>query len=1109
MWSSKVLLLENAADQAAAVRASLVAAGYRLSISRFEADGLTKAREWRPDIVVLASTYVKAGLVPFSRRIREEAGPSSRLVIASSLAPERLLEAEPDLKALSDGFVRRPYSPMKLMELLDRLSGRKEESPAGGAADGGSLEGKRVLLLDGDGAIYRVMQETLAPKGVKVEVLHWEGAVRHCRARPPQAVILGWPPPEGFSVEKLREIHEGWGGGEIPILLLSSSGREEVKAHTPVLLNMARMLFTKPVPWNQFFHFLGRILEAAPPSRPSEGGGTVLDRFQQEMEAKFLEVEELKRLLKEAEKSAGQLPAALRDQGALREESLALRDRLEAARVQAAVDLGKMRLREAELEAKLEGLTREKEEAESRARDLIDESASRREEVERALLEARKEKEHSMEEAALLRADLEKALVEKEQAEEKVQAALLSMNKEREKLRLEGEEDRDSLQRIRVEMAKIQEREAERVKEIGERERERVRLQAEVKAFREKDDGYARRLDSLRAEVEKLRSREAGKEEREQSVSGRIAELEARLKEKEMSAEALGEDLAERDGKIADLERQLESSAMAVAGLDEELSGLRHGLAESEAALAGMTVREARLAREKEDLEAMDRRELDRLRKKLEEEKLRSGEVEAELERLRAVSVETASAEERAERLEVLLKEREDSIGRLEGELREKEGAVGRLESLLEEKREEFEALFDTRERELALMRRQVEDLQREQGRSGERADNLEDLLKETRSHLDEERRSRSTLEKESRRALHEEEEKRREIETQLSGAHRRAVEAEAGRLEYDKLQQMLQNVIARAQSEVIERSRKEAEFQERLRASVEEKKFLLARLERELAEAVEREKRLRDALDSTLKNRRDLMPAPFRQERDTLPVILSPPPAAASSWSGRSFALAGLVLLLVAAGGWLVLRAPSPGETLQPQAAFETVIPGVPSSGEDAISGHRRVWEAWTRKDVSGGVFFQATLRSEEEIAAEVEAERKSRGWSEDQSVQKLARLLEPYSFGENYYFYLYLKNLQPGHPPYANDIYSHLALRDDKGNEAPAFMPDDMDEHRRVYSFTSGGLSKSRDELIYEVTVPVAFSRGSLLERPAYIELLAFNIGASSRRVLTWELK
>ena len=137
------------------------------------------------------------------------------------------------------------------------------------------------------------------------------------------------------------------------------------------------------------------------------------------------------------------------------------------------------------------------------------------------------------------------------------------------------------------------------------------------------------------------------------------------------------------------------------------------------------------------------------------------------------------------------------------------------------------------------------------------------------------------------------------------------------------------------------------------------------------------------------------------------------------------------------------------------------------------------------------------------------MEAEKSARGWSEEQAKREYQALLEPYRFEDHFYFYLYLKNLEPGYPSYVDDIYAQLSLRDDQGNETEAFLPPDLEKNRRVYSFTSGDLSKSREGLTYEVTVPVAFSRADLAGKPSYIQLLAYNIGASSRRVLTWEME
>jgi len=315
--------------------------------------------------------------------------------------------------------------------------------------------------------------------------------------------------------------------------------------------------------------------------------------------------------------------------------------------------------------------------------------------------------------------------------------------------------------------------------------------------------------------------------------------------------------------------------------------------------------------------------------------------------------------------------------------------------------------------------------------------------------------------------------------------------------------------VVSRAQEEVVDRTRKEVELRERLKTSLEEKKFLLSRLERELREAGARERRLSDLLDRSLRSSAQMAASlgEGHSGPDNLPVAV-PEPAGPERRPPRfpramAAAMAGLLL---AGGGWLALRdrgdsGPAVESAKAPVAAK--------APGPDPLSSQREVWEQWTRSDVSGGVLLQATLRSPQEIAAEVEAEKSSRGWSDQEARRQHQALLEPYRFEDNFYFYLYLKNLEPGYPSYIDDIYTQLSLRDDKGNEAGAFLPPDLEKYRRVYSFTSGDLSKSREGLIYEVTVPVAFSRAALAGNPSYIQLLAYNLGSSSRRVLTWEME
>ena len=59
--------------------------------------------------------------------------------------------------------------------------------------------------------------------------------------------------------------------------------------------------------------------------------------------------------------------------------------------------------------------------------------------------------------------------------------------------------------------------------------------------------------------------------------------------------------------------------------------------------------------------------------------------------------------------------------------------------------------------------------------------------------------------------------------------------------------------------------------------------------------------------------------------------------------------------------------------------------------------------------------------------------------------------------------------------------------------------------EKERRVFSFGTG----APGDLIYEATLPLAFPRAALSPATRYLQLVVFDVGASSRRVLTWELE
>jgi hypothetical protein len=189
-------------------------------------------------------------------------------------------------------------------------------------------------------------------------------------------------------------------------------------------------------------------------------------------------------------------------------------------------------------------------------------------------------------------------------------------------------------------------------------------------------------------------------------------------------------------------------------------------------------------------------------------------------------------------------------------------------------------------------------------------------------------------------------------------------------------------------------------------------------------------------------------------------------------------------------------VQQPAPGPTPQPSAI---------AGAQDADGTARELWDRWTRSDSSGGVLVQATLRSEQEVRAEVEAERRSRGWGPEQTRAELARRLSVFRFGSAWYATVYLKNLSPGYPSYFADLESRFRLRDSSGREVPAFLPPGQESGRRVFTFGAGDPSGR----VYEATLPLGFSRTGLSASPTYVQLVVSDVGTASRRVLTWELE
>jgi hypothetical protein len=469
-------------------------------------------------------------------------------------------------------------------------------------------------------------------------------------------------------------------------------------------------------------------------------------------------------------------------------------------------------------------------------------------------------------------------------------------------------------------------------------------------------------------------------------------------------------------------------------------------------------------------------------RERLLAEEVRTGRDRAEaaaleISLLQSQGAERALCEENERRTAA---ERHERSGR---ELTEKELQLATL-------RAEFAAATEahrTEVRDLETRGREAEAESREVSGRLERAEAA--LVGAREGYAARERELRLQLE--ARQASH------RELEEKLAARSVQELGAATVQAELHRIQELLEDVISRARIEAVDFARREAELSTRLQAALEERRLLQERFDRASAEATERERRSSSLLQSAIDH------GPARPaELFNLPAVVPPEPEPGPRHPRLKPALVGLAVVALAALLAVIgLRRTTPPAVREQQ-------PAIPQQQTGAIPGGaatpRDVWDRWTRSDGSGGVLVQATLRSEQELRAEVEAER-ARGLSDEEVRAELARRLSLFRFDTTYYVSVYLKNLAPGYPAYLDNLPGSFRLRDSNGREVPAYLPPGHEKDLRVFSFGSG----APGDLIYEASVSLGFDRAGLSASAGYLQLVVSDVGAASRRVLTWELE
>lgn len=1047
MHQRKILLLENVASQAAGVREHLSLAGYEVAVSRYEADGLRRLEQWRPDLVLVSTAHPAGDFVEYCRRVRALA-PAVRIVVTASLVRERLFQEHPGLQAIVDGVLVRPYGHEEVAALLADDPG----APHAAASDPAAADDVGELRAD--------FQRQLEAKFLEVEELK-----RNLEATARQGPAPGQVPAQEGTEELRRAMQEA---SKKSALALATEllKRSEIEVKLDNLLRMKEDFEFRAQneieERNQEIEELrGELRELREGADTASAGHAVL---RDELERALIEKEQLEERLHAVESGSppGAAPAADAPRTAALEEDLA-RCREQAAGAQVALAEATARVAVLEessaralsdCEAAAGALARERE-----LRAAVELRAQQDRELDREQTDARQQ---------ALRAELDQRLEAARDAAAGSGAALLAAQARLAELEKEAADVREARD---DDARREQEGRAALEGRLAASEAARLSVAAEAEAAVEQ---VMARVSSLEAELGGERQARVEAERRGNQLESRVGEYERR----DLEAAAVRE-------RVEELGRELAAAGDRAREVAAERDRLNTALEQRESALAG----EIRVWREKAEL-AVQELELLRAQKAERDAALETG-LRGEREAREAAERQVAGLRDRIGELErQAAGAGEAERDRMSNLSREREGELaGEIRSW----REKAEALS----RELELARAQAgERADQDEGERLQLAQRLEQAVRE----LEGREREVASLRGELAAAG---EAHARELSLLAERAAARAVpEAGAGAVpaELHRIQELLEEVISRARTDAVDHARREAELSVRLQSAVDERRLLQERFDRASDEAAERERRSATLLQSAI----DRSPAPAR-ERANLPAIVPPEPAppdpARRPSRATALAAGAVAVVLLVALAVLALRGgypPSGGERRPaPLRPKQSVSP--------EASGPREVWERWTRSDGSGGVLVQATLRSEEVLRAEVESEQRSRGWSAEEARAELARRLGTFHFDSTLYVTVHLKNFAPGYPDYLDDVAGRFRLRDSSGREVPAFLPPGHEKDRRVFSFGAG----APGDLIYEATVPLGFDRAGLSPSPGYLQLVASEVGAVSRRVLTWELE
>ena len=1006
----------------------------------------------------------------------------------------------------------------------------------------------RVLVVDDSDYVLNMVSNFLEDEGMIVhKARDGEDGLNIARETLPDLVLLDAQMPSINGVVVCEILKKDSKTAWIPIAIMSAGVDEESLKRHSSLKHRADAYIQKPFKKTELLRVVHLLKDS--------------DRVKHRMEEKS-GVEQKTDFILPTDIPSASSPDALALQGEkLYEIAARLKSSEETVQKQKKIEqellseLATISIKKDDILTRFEALEREYKDSERQFAEKLTLATKRAEDVDKSL-------EHARDEDKKQKMDLEAAIGAKHEIEDQAKAIVKSHSVEMERAsrdeaiieKLSHERD-DFAEQLneKIEEQKILEKEWEGQKlKLADMSAVHERLESETVDLRAKMNEHAEEINGLKEinrELEENRPDPEVVQEQEKrisSISDELSTTKERIRSLEEERDKLADDKAgakkdaleatqkfeqtesdlnktretvtERDGKIEALGEELENQQKILADqaetrmeLEDKVRSLEEKLTVSEAEAGKVSTLEEDLERGRSTLQELEKEHEEEIKKRTQAE---------------------SDAEETREELKELADERENKVKELTEELESERGKVGELQVLEGELAVEREKVSELQafEKELAAEREKVRDLQgsREELEAVQekvvRFQESEEEIKIERERIKEIEGRYNKLLEENKYLLGRLEESgtieaeslngwvdsiKTDDQTDMYDTVRREF---SDRL--DKLESVLERTVTEAQTALVEQKERENRLEDKLQTMLQtlEEERTEHRRERERRRVTEDE--LKNLVEESYQERMKIVgeemshlyPMHIKDTSRPLEVVI-----------GRrritTIAIILLLALLVFFAGYLTLS------SLKGDARESRNV----SSSHNVTSGdvtraallekagkldYEELWRKQTVQSVSEDVRVQATLHSREELLAAIQFAAEKESWTGNRLNRVLAELFDTFELERSFYVTVFTKNLKDGFPGYANALSTHLALRDQAGNEVEAVVTEGLADRKFIMSHVASAGKEANPIFLYEVGITVAFPRKGMLESPEKLQLVLYDVGDVPLRVLTWDL-